>query len=91
MGTWEHWGEPYANDSLFISLLLSNFIKKKYFHENMGTLGTFANFQVQIPNTKIVILSEACTKVLHPKVLFLVQELFLHVLLAVFLQCIITQ
>jgi hypothetical protein len=28
----------------------------------MGTLGTFANFQVQTPNTKIVILSEACTK-----------------------------
>ncbi len=98
----------------FISLILSNFIKKKYFHGNMGTLGgrrwgtlhkqlSFLlphffpiSYKIEIfpwehgnigdilqknsgadSKHKIVILSEACTKVLHPpKVLFLVQELF---------------
>jgi hypothetical protein len=28
---------PYVNNSLFISLLLSHFVKKKYFHGSMGT------------------------------------------------------
>jgi hypothetical protein len=28
---------PYLNNSLSISLLLSHFIEKKYFHGNMGT------------------------------------------------------
>jgi hypothetical protein len=27
----------YVNNSLFISSLLSRFVKKKYFHGNMGT------------------------------------------------------
>jgi hypothetical protein len=110
----------------FISLRLSNFIKKKYFHGNMGTLGVGwgtlrkqlsfllphffpISYKIEIfpwehgnigdilqknsgadSKHKIVILSEACTKVLHPKgTVFLVQELFffLHVLLVVvFLQ-----
>jgi hypothetical protein len=60
MGTWERWrgsGEPYTNNSLFISSLLSNFIKKKYFHGNMGTLGTFCTIfrsRLQTQNCHII-------------------------------------
>jgi len=28
---------PYVNNSVFISLLLSHFVEKKYFHGNTGT------------------------------------------------------
>jgi hypothetical protein len=28
---------PYINNSLFISSLLSHFVKNKYFHGNVGT------------------------------------------------------
>jgi hypothetical protein len=31
---------PYVNNSVFISLLLSHLIEKKYFHGNTGTYKT---------------------------------------------------
>jgi len=99
-GTWEHWGHWGGGGtlckqySLFIYFLTSFQFHKKKFKNFMGTWehwGHLHIFRSRLQTQKIVKLSEACTKELHPKVLFLVQVLFLQVLLVVFLQCIITQ
>jgi hypothetical protein len=82
MGTWELWGggggEPYTNNSLFYCLTSFQFHKIEIFPWEHGNIGDILQKNSGADSKhKIVILSEACTKVLHPpKVLFLVQELF---------------
>jgi len=95
---WEHGnvgggvGEPYKNNSLFYCLTSFQFHKIEIFPWDHGNIGDILQKNSGADSKhKIVILSEACTKVLHPKGTFSCTGaalfFFIHVLLVVvFLQ-----